>query len=108
MDLQGVYSLKILSGNFNIFLCLILRDINKFSGVIGILYSILGGIAASDTLLLTKAGLDMLLFSIFHSDNQFKGFLSFLLLGLIGLSVFLQVYLELIIQVKLFKSCIGL
>ena len=59
--------------------------------VVGILYSILGGIAASDTLLLTKTGIDMLLFSIFNSDNQFQGFISFLLLGLIGLSIFLQV-----------------
>lgn len=92
MDHQEVYYQKILSGILVFFSNS--RDINKFSGVIGILYSILGGIAASDTLLLTKTGLDMLLFSIFHSDNQFKGFLSFLLLGLIGLSVFLQVCIK--------------
>ncbi|KAI8893107.1 hypothetical protein BC833DRAFT_609590, partial [Globomyces pollinis-pini] len=62
------------------------------SGLIGILYAILGGIVASDTLLLTKSGVDVLLISIIDSKNQFHGVFSLIIVSLLIITAFSQVY----------------
>ncbi|KAI9105463.1 hypothetical protein DFS34DRAFT_599475 [Phlyctochytrium arcticum] len=59
---------------------------------LGALYGVVGGTVASQTLLLTKSGVQLLIVSIFQSDNQFRGAFSFALLSLLCLTVFVQLY----------------
>ncbi|KAJ3148902.1 hypothetical protein HDU89_004483 [Geranomyces variabilis] len=59
---------------------------------IGALYGVVGGTVASETLLLTKSGVELLIVSIFETDNQFRGGFSFALLATLCFTVFLQLY----------------
>ncbi|KND00970.1 uncharacterized protein SPPG_04069 [Spizellomyces punctatus DAOM BR117] len=68
-------------------------DIAKVKGDwLGALYGMLGGTVASETLLLTKSGVELLIVSIFQTDNQFRGAFSFCLLAVLCFTVFLQLY----------------
>ncbi|KAJ8326394.1 hypothetical protein O5D80_005145 [Batrachochytrium dendrobatidis] len=64
----------------------------QLTSLVGVLYAIVGGITASETLLLTKSGVELIVMSIFGSNNQFQGAFSFLLLALLALTIFLQLY----------------
>ncbi|KAI8915016.1 hypothetical protein DFJ77DRAFT_464317 [Powellomyces hirtus] len=59
---------------------------------LGALYGALGGTVASETLLLTKSGVELLIVSIFETDNQFRGAFSLTLLAALCFTVFLQLY----------------
>ncbi|KAJ1566098.1 hypothetical protein HK096_001595, partial [Nowakowskiella sp. JEL0078] len=59
---------------------------------IGTMFAVVGGIMASETLLLTKSGIELLLVSLFESDNQFNGFISFMILIILILTIYLQLY----------------
>ncbi|KAJ3150094.1 hypothetical protein HDU86_006717 [Geranomyces michiganensis] len=59
---------------------------------IGALYGVVGGTVASETLLLTKSGVELLIVSIFETDNQFRGGFSFALLATLCFTVYLQLY----------------
>jgi hypothetical protein len=60
----------------------------SYSQIIGILYAILGGIAASETVLLTKAGVNILISSVLETYSP----LSFLLLIALISTVVTQLY----------------
>ncbi|KAL2912629.1 hypothetical protein HK105_207845 [Polyrhizophydium stewartii] len=64
----------------------------QLTALVGILYAVVGGITASGTLLLTKSGVELIVISIFDSDNQFRGAFAFVLLAILGLSIFAQLY----------------
>ena len=64
---------------------------DRFPSLIGILYCVLGGGAASETLLLTKTSVNLLITSIFESNNQFHSLVSLVLLGMIVVTVIVQV-----------------
>ncbi|KAH6574850.1 hypothetical protein BASA61_010333 [Batrachochytrium salamandrivorans] len=64
----------------------------QLTSLVGVLYAIVGGITASETLLLTKSGVELIFISIFDANNQFQGAFSFILLALLALTIFLQLY----------------
>ena len=61
---------------------------SSYSHIIGILYAVLGGLAASETVLLTKAGVDILISSLIETNSP----LSLLLLVALISTVITQLY----------------
>ncbi|KAI8816329.1 uncharacterized protein EV422DRAFT_546313 [Fimicolochytrium jonesii] len=59
---------------------------------VGALYGVVGGVVASETLILTKSGIELLIVSIFETDKQNRGFFSFGLVAVLCVTVFLQLY----------------
>eukprot|EP00842_Homolaphlyctis_polyrhiza_P000619 jgi/Hompol1/1558/HPOL_003420-RA len=64
----------------------------QLTALLGILYAFVGGITASETLLLTKSGVELIVISIFDSQNQFQGAFSFVLLATLAVTIFMQLY----------------
>ncbi|KAJ3027143.1 hypothetical protein HK097_006223, partial [Rhizophlyctis rosea] len=64
----------------------------KHAEIIGILYALLGGLAASETLLLAKSGVELLISSVVHNENQEHGLVSLTILLVLILTLFLQLY----------------
>ncbi|KAJ3292562.1 hypothetical protein HK104_005195 [Borealophlyctis nickersoniae] len=60
--------------------------------LIGVFYALLGGLAASETLLLAKSGVELMIVSALQSENQFHGLFSFMVLAVLVLTLFLQLY----------------
>ncbi|KAJ3036263.1 hypothetical protein HDV00_002919, partial [Rhizophlyctis rosea] len=67
------------------------RD-RRHAEIIGILYALLGGLSASETLLLAKSGVGLLITSVVGSVNQFNGGFSLMILLVLVLTLFLQLY----------------
>ncbi|KAI8799869.1 hypothetical protein BJ742DRAFT_717401 [Cladochytrium replicatum] len=59
---------------------------------LGTLLAVAGGIMASETLLLSKTGVELLIVSIIGSENQFQGLFSFLVLIILVLTIVVQLY----------------
>ncbi|KAJ3089965.1 hypothetical protein HK102_005039 [Quaeritorhiza haematococci] len=59
---------------------------------IGMLYAVVGGTMASNTLMLAKSGIGLLLLTIFDSQNQFHGAFAFVLLGCLGFTIVSQLF----------------
>ncbi|KAI9013259.1 hypothetical protein BC832DRAFT_606649, partial [Gaertneriomyces semiglobifer] len=59
---------------------------------IGVLYAALGGTVASQTLLLTKSGVELLIVSLFEIDNQIQGLFALGILITLCITAFLQLY----------------
>ncbi|RKO88784.1 hypothetical protein BDK51DRAFT_24610, partial [Blyttiomyces helicus] len=64
----------------------------KTTEYVGVLYAVLGGTVASETLLLTKSWVELLIVSVLERENQFHGYFSFCVLAVLCFTVFLQLY----------------
>ncbi|KAJ3299712.1 hypothetical protein HDU76_006244 [Blyttiomyces sp. JEL0837] len=58
----------------------------------GMIYAAVGGIASSETLLLAKSGIEMIIVSVVENRNQFRGFFPILILALLVTTVVLQLF----------------
>ncbi|KAI9343867.1 hypothetical protein DFJ73DRAFT_761814 [Zopfochytrium polystomum] len=61
-------------------------------GSAGLLYAVIGGVAASSTLLLAKSGIELVIISIAERENQFRHPLAFVIIALLVLTLFLQLF----------------
>ncbi|KAI8809798.1 hypothetical protein BJ742DRAFT_224414 [Cladochytrium replicatum] len=59
---------------------------------LGTLLAVAGGIMASETLLLSKTGVELLIVSIIGGENQFQGLFAFLVLIILVLTIVVQLY----------------
>ncbi|KAJ2959504.1 hypothetical protein NQZ79_g5017 [Umbelopsis isabellina] len=59
---------------------------------LGISYGMLSGNISSQSLLFAKSGLELLILTIFHGENQFKYFLTWALVAIMIITALLQLY----------------